>query len=161
MCRQSVYECLKTALQYRKLPYHHFEDDTCTIAFESWQSFDPFDQFLSGVVTADEIKFNIYAKRVEGRSDGVAVTVSDEVQHLGYWDMYLNMREKVAAFESMLSAILRSGIQPLHYNYENFSVNLRHQDLYQLPPTDIPYSVTIRERDDGSRYYTLWLDFSA
>lgn len=80
MSRQSVYEGLKTALQYRRLPYHHFDDDTCTILFESWESFDPFDRFLSSVETKDSVKLNIYAKRVEGRSDGVAVTVSDEVQ---------------------------------------------------------------------------------
>jgi len=80
MSRQSVYEGLKTALQYRRLPFHHFDDDSCTIAFESWESFDPFDRFLSSVDTVDGIKINIYAKRVEGRSDGVAVTVSGEVQ---------------------------------------------------------------------------------
>lgn len=79
MSRQSVYESLKTALEYKRLPYHHFEDDTYTIVFTSWIELDPFDRFLSSVDTVDGIKINIYAKRVEGRSDGVAVTVSDEV----------------------------------------------------------------------------------
>lgn len=80
MSRQSVYESLKTALIYRRLPFHLFDNDTYSILFESWEQFDPFDRFLSGVETEDGIKLCIYAKRVEGRSDGVAVTVSEEVQ---------------------------------------------------------------------------------
>jgi hypothetical protein len=159
MSRQSVYEGLKTALKYRGLPCHHFEDATCTIAFESWESFNLFDRLLDSIPMPDNVKLNIYAKRVGDRSDGVAVTVSDEVQHLGYWNMYFDMREKVAAFESTISALLRSGIQLLHYDYGNFSINIRHQDFNLLPPMKTPFSATIRERDNGSRYYTIWLDF--
>lgn len=159
MSSQSVYEGLKNALRVRRLPFASLDEDNFTILFESWEQYHPFDRLLNSIPTPDSVKLNIYAKRVGDRSDGVAVTVSAEVQQLGFWDRYLNMREKVAIFESTISALLRSGIQPLHYDYEGFSINIHDQAFWLLPPIDTPYSATIRERDDGSRYYTIWLDF--
>jgi hypothetical protein len=122
MSKTTVYEGLKKVIEYRNLPFHHFEDDACTIAFASWEQYAPFDHALDTIPTPEGIKLNIYAERVNGRSDGVAVTVSDEVQHLGYWDMYLNMKEKVAVFEEFLSRLFRRGIVPWSYDYELFIV---------------------------------------
>ena len=124
MSRASVYEGLKNAIKYRNLPYHHFEDDYCTIAFESWEQYGPFDSLLDSLPTPDYLKLNIYAEKVNGKSDGVAVTVSDEIQRLGYWQMYFDMESKVAELEGLLSALYRRGIQPWSYDYYCFTVTL-------------------------------------
>lgn len=132
MSRQSVYDSLKAAIEYRGFPYHHFEDECCTIAFASLEQFGPFDSFLSGINTGDDLKLCIYAERVGDRTDGVAVTVSDEVQHLGYWDMYLDMGKKVAAFEDFISRLFRLGCNPADYDYLQFPVELPLRDYERI-----------------------------
>jgi hypothetical protein len=136
MSKVTVYEGLKKAIEYKGLPFHHFEHDAYTIAFTSWKQFAPFDHAIGTIPTPEGIKLNIYAERVDGRSDGVAVTVSDEVQHLGYWDLYLNMKEKVAVFEEFISQLFRRGIIPWSYDYELFTVTLSPR-LYGLIAEDL------------------------
>jgi len=121
MSKTTVYEGLKTAVVRNAFPHHGFQDDEATILFNSWEQFQPFDHFLDGIDTLG-CKLNIYAERVTGRSDGVAVTVDDQIQHLGYWTMYCNMKEKVAAWEHFLSQVLRTGAGMHEYNYETFKV---------------------------------------
>jgi len=147
MSRQSVYEALKNAIQYRGYPYHHFEDEYCTIAFDSWEQFTPFDHALLKIPTPNNIKLNIYAERVGDRSDGVAVTVSDEVQHLGYWDTYFNMEEKVSVFEDFISQLFRRGIVPWAYDYEVFTITLAPHS-YDLISDDLRSGGLL-----GSNYY--------
>jgi hypothetical protein len=121
MSKTTVYEGLKTAITRHAYPHHGFDDNQATILFTSWDQFRPFDKFLDGIDTLG-CKLNIYAERVAGRSDGVAVTVDDQVQHLGYWTMYVNMREKVAAWEHFLSQVLKTGASIQDYDYETFKV---------------------------------------
>lgn len=128
MSRQSVYAGLKTAIQYKRLPYHHFEDAYCTILFESWEQFDPFDHLLDSLPVPSDLKLNIYAEEVDGRTDGVAVTVSSDVQRLGYWQRERDMEYKVATFEGFLSRLFRIGCNPLAYDYEYFNVSLTRSD---------------------------------
>mgnify|MGYP001204078883 CR=1 FL=1 len=61
---------------------------------------------------------------MNGNSDGVAVTVSDEIQRLGYWQMYLRMEERVAAFEELISQVLALGAELLDFDYESFTLRL-------------------------------------
>lgn len=128
MSRATVYQGLKTAILYKQLPYHHFEDDYCTIAFESWEQFEPFDHVLDSLPMPNNLKLSIYAEKVNGRSDGVAVTVSNEIQRLGYWHMYVDMESKVATFEGFLSRLFRMGCNPLGYDYEFFYATLSLTD---------------------------------
>ena len=121
MSKTTVYEGLKTAVVRNDFPHHRFQDDAATILFNSWEQFQPFDRFLDSVDTFG-CKLNIYAERVAGRSDGVAVTVDDQIQHLGYWTMYVNMKHKVAAWEHFLSQVLRTGAKLHDYDYETFKV---------------------------------------
>lgn len=160
MSRRSVYEGLKNAIQYHGLPYHHFEDNYCTIAFESWEQFEGFDKLLNNLPTPKSIKLNIYAEAVAGRTDGVAATVADDVQRLTYWDMYHNMKAIVAAFESMISIILRSGIHLLDFDYESLYVALEHNDYENLPHIDIPIFVGKWRCDDGQVGKEIHLDLS-
>ncbi len=132
MSRQSVYEGLKTAIQYNGLPYHHVEDDYCTITFESWDQFDPFDTLLDSLPVPTDLKICIYAMLVGDCSKGVAVTVSDDVQRLGYWDMYVDMKYKVAVYEDLLSRLFRLGCNPLEYSYEYFYVSLSLTDYARI-----------------------------
>lgn len=136
MSRASVYEGLKNAIKYRNLPYHHFEDDYCTIAFESWEQYGPFDSLLDSLPTPDYLKLNIYAEKVNGKSDGVAVTVSDEIQRLGYWQMYFDMESKVAMLEELISWLYRRGTNPISYGYCCFVVELTPSD-YRLIEKDL------------------------
>lgn len=126
--RQSVYEGLKTAIKRWDLPYHHFEDECCTIAFASWEQYRPFDRALDSLPIPDTLRLNIYAERVAGRSDAVACTISDEVQRLGYMTSRLDMAHKLAAYEGLLSALLRNGVALLDYDYELFTVTLSLSD---------------------------------
>lgn len=132
MSRQSVYEGLKTAIQYKRLPYHHFEDSYFTIAFSSWDEFDPFDHLLDTLPMPNDLKLSIYAEKVNGRSDGVAVTISDEIQRLGYFQMYVDMKGKVAVFEDFLSRLYRHGCNPLGYDYEYFYATLSLTDYARI-----------------------------
>jgi len=134
MSKRSVYEGLKTALRIRDLPFHHVDDEACTIAFESWEQFAPFDCFLDSVSTPDGIKLCIYAERVAGRSDGVAVTVSDEVQHLCYMTSRLDMENKLAVFEELLSRLYRKGISRFTYDYELFTVAFPKSEYNSIVP---------------------------
>ena len=54
----------------------------------------------------------------------MAVTVDDQIQHLGYWTMYFNMKEKVATFERLISTLHRYGIRLIDFNYELFTLRL-------------------------------------
>jgi hypothetical protein len=145
MSKITVYEGLKKAIEYRGLPFHHFEDDACTFTFASWEQYTPFDHALDTIPTPEGIKLNIYAERVDGRSDGVDVTVSDEVQHLGFWDMYLNMKEKVAVFEEFLSRLFRREIVPWSYDYELFTVTMAPR-FYDLIAEDLKSGNLLGER---------------
>lgn len=162
MSKFTVYEGLKRAIEYRNLPFHHFEDDALTISFASWKQYAPFDHALYTIPTPEGITIKIYAERVDGRSDGVAVTVSDEVQHLGYWDMYLNMKEKVAVFEEFLSQLLKRGIVPWSYDYELFTVTMAPH-FYDLIAEDLKSGTLLGERFYVSAgqetYRTIHLSF--
>ncbi len=70
------------------------------------------------------MKLNIYSELVGDCTDGVAVTVSDDVQHLGYMQSERGMPYKVATFEDFLSRLFRLGCNPLGYDYESFNVSL-------------------------------------
>lgn len=132
MSRQSVYEGLKSAIQYNGLPYHHFEDSDYTIAFTSWKQFERFDKLLDNLPTPKSIKLNVYAEAVAGRTDGVSMTVDDDIQHLSYWDMYVDMQNKVAIFEEFLSQLYRHGCNPLAYDYEFFYATLSLADYARI-----------------------------
>lgn len=158
MSRQSVYEGLKKTIKYNGLPYHHFEDDYCTIAFESWDQFDPFDSALDSIPIPGYLKVTIYSEAVSGRTDGVAVTVSQNFQRLGYWDMYYNMKAIVSAFESLISVILRSGIHMFEYDYESLFVAVGKNDYEKLPLIDIPIFVGRWRGNDGQEGKEIHLD---
>ena len=157
MSRASVYTALKYALRVQGLPFHHFEDEACTIAFESWEQFAPFDRFLDSISTPDDIKLCIYAERVGGRSDGVAVTVSDEVQHLGYMTSRLDMPHKLESYERLLSSLLRRGIEPLDYDYETFTVDLRPEDDCAI---SLPHYISLWKYPSGQEVQTIHLEFA-
>jgi len=159
MSRQSVYEALKSAIQYRGFPYHHFEDEYCTIAFASWEQFRPFDHALSAIPTPNNIKLNIYAERVGGRSDGVAVTVSDEVQLLGYWDTYFNMEEKVSAFEEVISSLLRSGVSVIDYDYRVFVVDIDADEHRRVQQIENPHYISNWQDSFGRDIKRIHLEF--
>lgn len=160
MNRQSVYEGLKTAILYNKLPFHHFEDSDCTIAFSSWKQFEQFDLALDSIRIPPHLKINIYSEAVAGRTDGVAATVSNDVQRLTYWDMYHNMKAIVAAFESMISIILRSGIHLLDFDYESLYIAVDQNDYENLPHIDIPIFVGKWRGDDGRVGKEIHLDLN-
>ena len=124
MGKRSVYQGLKNAIRLKGLPHFAFDDETTTILFESWEQFAPFDALLDSLPTPPDLKLCIYAERVNGNPEGVAVTVSDEVQRLGYWQMYLRMEERVAAFEELISQVLGLGAELLDFDYENFTLEL-------------------------------------
>jgi len=155
MSKTTVYEGLKTAVVRNAFPHHGFDDYQATILFNSWEQFQPFDRFLDSIDTFG-CKLNIYAERVAGRSDGVAVTVDDQIQHLGYWTMYLNMREKVAAWEHFLSQVLKTGASMHDYDYETFKVDF---DEYEFHIFNKEF-----EKDkkrfllNGTRYYIAYPD---
>lgn len=55
MSRATVYQGLKTAILYKQLPYHHFEDSNCTIAFTSWEQFEPVDAMLDSLPMPNDL----------------------------------------------------------------------------------------------------------
>jgi len=130
MSRKSVYEGLKNALKIKDIPHHSYDDSNCTILFASWDQFNHFDKFLSSVHTPSGIKLNIYAEAVGDRTDGVAVTVDDQVQHLTYWDRFTNMQDRVRIYEEFMSRILRAGIELLDFSYESFNVRMNDYNFY-------------------------------
>lgn len=132
MSRKTVYEGLKKALLIKKLPYANIDDGNYTLTFDSWKQFQYFDKLLSSINTTDDIKLCIYAEKVKGNSDGVAVTVSDEVQHLTYWSSYFNMHKRVEIFEEFISKLLRKGILLLAYDYKNFSLLIYEDDFNKI-----------------------------
>ena len=79
MSVRTIYEGLKTAISYGDIPYHSFNDAEVTILFSSWEQYSAFDSLLGRLPTPDHVKLCIYAEKVGGHGDGVAVTVSDEV----------------------------------------------------------------------------------
>lgn len=150
MSKQTVYEGLKTAISRNSFPHYGFQDDETTILFDSWDQFHPFDKFLDSIDTYN-CKLNIYAERVNGHSDGVAVTVDDQIQHLGYWTMYLNMREKVAAWEHLLSSVLRTGANMYEYDYEVFKIEF---DEYEFNVFNRDFKKdNSKFLSDGTAYY--------
>lgn len=161
MSRQSVYEGLKTAIQYNGLPYDHFEDDYCTITFSSWDEFDPFDHLLDSLPMPNDFKLNIYAEEVAGRTDGVAVTVSNSLQKLGYWDMYNNMKAIVSTFESLISIILRSGIQLLDFDYDSLFIAIDRNDYENLSHLTIPHFIGKWRGKDGREGTEIHLNLNA
>lgn len=158
MSKQTVYVGLKTALRVRGLPYHHVEDEACTIAFCSWDQFSSFDHFLDSISTSDDIKLCIYAEKVDGRGDGVAVTVSDEVQHLGYMTSRLDMKDKLASYEGLLSSLLRSGVSLLDYDYEIFTVELPPEDHTTIA---LPHYISHWQDASGQEHRTIHLEFAS
>jgi len=155
MSKTTVYQGLKTAVVRNAFPHHGLDDYQATILFDSWDQFHPFDKFLDSIDTFN-CKLNIYAERVAGRSDGVAVTVDDQIQHLGYWTMYFNMRQKVAAWEHFLSQVLKTGASMHDYDYETFKVDF---DEYEFHIFNKEF-----EKDksrfllDGVRHYVAYPD---
>ncbi len=132
MSRATVYQGLKAAILYKRLPFHHFEDDFTTIAFESWEQFEPFDVALDSLPIPTYLKLNIYAEQVGDCSKGVAVTVSNDVQRLGYWQMERDMEYKVVVYEDLLSHLFRLGCNPLEYSYEYFYISLSLADYARI-----------------------------
>jgi hypothetical protein len=122
--RKSVYEALKTAIKFNDYPYFAFNDSEMTILFSDLNEFHPFDNFLDGIVTDGNTKLCIYAELVNGNHEGIAVTVSDDVQHFTFWERQLWMHERVAAFEQLISQIFLCGIGMLDYSYEDFKIEL-------------------------------------
>jgi hypothetical protein len=155
--RASVYKGLKNALKVRGLPFHHFEDENFSITFCSWDDYAPFDAFLDSLPIPNDLKLNIYAERVGDRSDGVAVTVSDEVQRLGYMTSRLDMPAKLAAFEGLLSSLLRSGVELLDYDYETFTVDLRPEVKSDI---SLPHYISHWEYPSGQAVQTIHLEFA-
>jgi len=123
MGKQSVYEALKRAIRLRGFLHYGYEDQQFTILFASWDQFRPFDRFLKGIDTLNT-KLCIYSELVDSSHEGVAVTVSDEVQHFTYWQSKLWMRERVTAFERLISELLFHGIGMLDYSYSSFRIDL-------------------------------------
>lgn len=121
MSKNTVYQGLKTAIAIRNIPVAKADDSSFTLLFESLEQFNPFDKFLDSIDTKD-CKINIYAEQVNGHSDGVAVTVDDEIQHLGYMQSRLHMEEKIHEFEEFISKVLRTGANMHDYDYEFFTV---------------------------------------
>lgn len=161
MSRATVYQGLKTAIIYRQLPYHYFEDDFATILFESWEQFDPVDAMLDTLPMPNDLKLCIYAKEVAGRTDGVAVTVSDALQNLGYWDMYNNMKAIVSTFESLISIILRSGIQLLDFDYDSLFIAIDRNDYENLSHLTIPHFIGKWRGEDGREGTEIHLNLNA
>lgn len=122
MSRLTVYQSLKTAVVRNAFPHYGFDDYQATILFDSWEQFHPFDKFLDSIDTLD-CKLNIYAEKVAGSSEGVAVTVDDQIQHLGYMQSRLDMGLKLKQWECLLSNILRTGAKIYNYNYRIFTLD--------------------------------------
>jgi hypothetical protein len=157
MSKQTVYQALKNAVRIRGLPYHHAEDETCTLQFQSWEQFHPFDMFLDYLPIPDDIKLCIYAERVAGRSDGVAVTVSDEVQHLGYMTSRLDMADKLASYEGLLSSLLRDGVELLDFDYETFTVDLHPGTRVEI---GLAHYINHWKYPSGQEVQTIHLEFA-
>jgi len=132
MGKETVYEGLKNALRVRNLPYAGLDEKNLTILFKSWEQYKAFDTALTSIPTPNDIKLCIYAEKVEGRSDGVAVTVSDEIQRLTYWDTYPNMQAKVNEFEEFISRVLRLGVEIFNYNYYTFVVEFDDYEYFKF-----------------------------
>ena len=108
--RLAVYLGLKNAINYRKIPHAGFDDDIGTCLLNSWDEFRTMDRFLENINCGKEIKLNIHAEKVDGHSDGEAVTVSDELQHLDpYWGNTDHMKQKFIIFEEFISQIFKTG----------------------------------------------------
>lgn len=132
MGKKSVYEGLRKAIELNGYPYFAFDDNEATILFSSWDQYHPFDKFLDHIETDGNTKLCIYSELVDGNHEGVAVTVSSEIQHLSYWDSKTFTRERVAAFEKMISIMLRMGLKLLDFNYNQFCVELPHDDALEF-----------------------------
>jgi hypothetical protein len=129
MSKRSVYEGIKTLIIRKGYPHFSFNEANCSILFESWDQFTTFDHAIGAILTPGYIKLCIYAEEVNGKSGGVAVTVSDEVQHLGYMQSRVDMEYKLATFEELLSQVHKAGATPLDYNYETFTVDFSVPDF--------------------------------
>ncbi len=129
MSKQTVYKSLKTAITRNDFPHCQFRDDQTTILFDSWDQFKPFDSYLDSITTKD-CKLNIYAERVNGHPDGVAVTVDDQIQHLGYMQSRLDMELKLKQWEHLLSSILKSGTKIHNYNYRVFTIEFDEHEFH-------------------------------
>lgn len=136
MSKQSVYEGLKNAIRYNQLPYHHFEDDQQIVIFESFEQYQHFDRALDTIPTPGDIKLHIYSEMVGDRKDGIAITISDDVQKLTYWQMYPNMESKVAELEELISWLYRRGTNPISFDYYCFVIELTLSD-YKLIKKDL------------------------
>jgi hypothetical protein len=88
------------------------------------------------------------------------MTVDDDVQHLSYWDMYHNMKAIVAAFESMISIILQSGVHLLDFDYESLYVAVGQKDYENLPLINIPVLIGKWRGDDGRQGKEIHLDLN-
>lgn len=132
MGKKTVYEGLKNALKVKRLPFAALDEENLTILFASWEQYRAFDRALDRLPTPEGIKLNIYAEKVNGRSDGVAVTVSDDVQNLTYWQMYPDMEAKVGEFENFISKVLRFGIQILDFDYYTFVVEFDEYEFFKF-----------------------------
>jgi len=130
MGKRSVYEGLKNALKVKNLPHYSFDDEQCTILFASWDQFEGFDKLLDSLPTPKDIKLNIYAETVADKTDGVAITVDDEIQHLSYWDMFPQMKDRVRIYEEFVSRLLRAGVELLDFSYEGFNVRMNDYNFY-------------------------------
>lgn len=132
MGKETVYEGLKNALRVKNLPYAALDEDNLTILFKSWEQYRAFDHALNTIPTPNDIKLNIYAEKVDGHSDGVAVTVSDEIQRLTYWDTYPNMNAKVNEFEEFISRVLRLGVNIFDFDYYTFVVEFDDYEYFKF-----------------------------
>lgn len=159
MSRQSVFEGLTNALRVRSFLFHHVEDEAQTIVFESWDQFRAFDHFLDSIATPDDIKLCIYAERVGGRGDGVAVTVSDDVQRLSYMTSRLDMPAKLAAFEGLLSSFYRRGTDLLDYDYETFTIDLNQSHHDEIGDIELPHYISHWQDSSGTELITIHLEF--
>jgi hypothetical protein len=169
MSKKTVFEGIKTLITRRGYPYFSFNDANYSVLFESWDQFATFDHAIGSIPTPDYIKLCIYAEEVNGKPDGVAVTVSDEVQHLGYMQSRLDMEYKLRAFEELLSQVHKAGTTPLDYNYETFTVDFSIRDFAILAPNsqkDQPwflqeaYYISQWMDDKGQERKTIHLEFA-
>ena len=144
MSRASVYFALKRAIELRHIPHHSFQDDYATVLFRSWEEFETFDAYLDTVPTPRGIKLNIYAEEVDGRTDGVAVTVDDQVQHFTYYDRFVDAREALEIFEQFVAELHLHGIELLDFNIVSYTVTL---DYVNLGAFNVAYKL------DRERFY--------
>jgi hypothetical protein len=150
MSKQTVFEGLKTAISRHSFPHYGYDDYQATILFESQGQFQPFDKFLDSIDTKG-CKLNIYAERVNGHSDGVAVTVDDQIQHLGYMQSRLDMESKLKQWEHLLSRVLRTGANMHSFDYELFKIEF---DEYEYHVFNHVFQKDMSKfLSDGTNYY--------